>query len=579
MPALGRIIILEEMKMTKIQKIIQKLLAIVIIVSLLIPASMMGMASVPGVAAAAGLQPALAQIAAESPDEMLRVIVQKSDDTDRAERLVQTVGGTVLKELNFINGFVAEIPAFRIARLQKDSAVSWVSLDAPMVSAVKPGTEPDPSVGHLPNGYIDTLGVSEVWEMGLRGEGIGVAVIDSGIFMDRDFTIIPGRPHMRVDKAVSFNGDTTTDMYGHGTHVAGIVGGNGAASDGFYSGIAPKVNFINLKISDDYGMAYESDTVEALKWALDNKEAYNIRVVNLSINSTVESSYNESPIDAALEILWFNGIVVVASSGNKGPAGGYNTVNAAPANDPFVITVGSSDEHGTSDRADDTIAPFSSHGTTLDGFIKPEINAPGVDIISVLASASDWEAMAPDRVLLDGEYFRISGTSMAAPMVTGAVALLLQSEPDLTPDQVKYRLTHVTGFLGGTPYLDVYSLITTPTTETANQGLKPHDLLAKMALIAYWASANGEETIDWEAVDWDAVDWGAVDWDAVNWDAVNWDAVNWNAVNWNAVNWNAVNWNAVNWDGVNWNAVNWNSVNWNSVNWNSGNWNSVNWSE
>ncbi|MCJ7700300.1 MAG: S8 family serine peptidase, partial [Anaerolineales bacterium] len=490
-----------------------------------------------------------------------------ADDTDQAERFVETLGGKVIKELELIHSFAALVPSKAVPQLANLAAVNWVSLDAPMVSAVKPGTEPDPTVGYLPNYYIDTLGVRQVWEMGLRGEGVGVAVIDSGIFMDRDFSEIPGKPQMRIDKAVSFNGDTTTDIYGHGTHVAGIVGGNGTASGEFYSGIAPKVNFINLKISDEYGMAYESDTVEALKWALDNKEAYNIRVVNLSINSTVESSYNESPIDVALEILWFNGIVVVASSGNKGPDGGYNTVNAAPANDPFVITVGSSDEHGTSDRADDSIAPFSSLGTTSDGFIKPEINAPGVNIISVLASASDWEAMAPDRVLVDGEYFRISGTSMAAPMVTGAVALLLQSEPDLTPDQVKYRLTHATGWLDGTPYLDVFSLITTPTTESANQGIKPHDLLAKMAMIAYWASAEGEENIDWDAVNWNAVNWNAVNWNAVNWNAVNWNAVNWNAVNWNAVNWNAVNWNAVNWNAVNWNSVNWNAVNWNSVTW------------
>ena len=299
-------------------------------------------------------------------------------------------------------------------------------------------------------------------------------------------------------------------------------------------------------------MAYESDTVEALQWVMDNKEAYNIRVVNLSINSTVESTYNESPLNAAIETLWLNGIVVVASVGNKGPAGGYNTTNAAPANDPFVITVGASDEHDTSDRVDDTISPFSSFGTTVDGFIKPEIIAPGQDIISVLTWASDWQLEVPDRVLLDGEYFRISGTSMAAPMVTGAVALFLQSEPDLTPDQVKYRLTHASGWLDDTPYLDVYSLITTPTTESANQGIKPNDLLAQMAMIAYWSSQNGEETIDWENIDWAAVNWNAVNWNAVNWNAVNWNAVNWNAVNWNAVNWNAVNWNAVSWNSVSW---------------------------
>ncbi len=168
---------------------------------------------------------------------------------------------------------------------------------------------------------------------------------------------------------------------------------------------------------------------------------------------------------------------------------------------------------------------------------------------------------------------------MAAPMVSGAAALLLQAEPGLTPDQVKYRLIETAGSVGKGNYLDIYAALTTPTTESANAGVIPHELLAKMALIAYWASQNGEEDIDWENIDWDAVNWDAVNWNAVNWNAVNWNAVNWNAVNWNAVNWNAVNWNAVNWNSVNWNAVNWNSVNWNAVNWNSVNWNSVNWTE
>jgi serine protease AprX len=180
---------------------------------------------------------------------------------------------------------------------------------------------------------------------------------------------------------------------------------------------------------------------------------------------------------------------------------------------------------------------------------------------------------------MDGEYFRLSGTSMAAPMVAGAAALLLQAEPNLTPDQVKYRLIHSAGTVGSLPYLDIYAALTTPTTEAANQGIVPHMLLAKMAMIAFWSGQNGEENIDWGAVNWNAVNWNAVNWNAVNWNAVNWNAVNWNAVNWNAVNWNAVNWNAVNWNAVNWNAVNWNAVNWNAVNWNAVSWNAVSWED
>ena len=439
----------------------------------------------------------------------------------------------------------------------------------------------DPCSAMPANTYLDTLRVPQVWDMGLDGSGITVAVVDSGISLDDDFSEVAGESGSgRVIMQLGFNSSaySAQDVFGHGTHVAGIIGGNGTKSDGFYQGVAPGANLIGIKISDDYGMAYESDTVEALEWIFNNKDTYNIRVVNLSIQSTVEQSYHDSALDAAVEILWFNGIVVVAATGNKGPDNGFNPVLAAPANDPFIITVGASEEKGDADRSNDSIASFTAYDETIDFSVKPEIIAPGKDIVSVLSGSSWWRNNYPDR-FVDGGYFRISGTSMATPMVAGAAALLLQAEPDLTPDQVKYRLLETAGNVGKANYLDVYAAVATPTMESANQGVTPHMLLAKMALIAYWASENGEENIDWENIDWAAVNWNAVNWNAVNWNAVNWNAVNWNAVNWNAVNWNAVNWNAVNWNAVNWNAVNWNAVNWNAVNWNAVNWNALSWDE
>jgi serine protease AprX len=408
--------------------------------------------------------------------------------------------------------------------------------------------------------YLDTLNVRPVWDMGYTGTGIGVAVIDSGVSQDRDFDSL-------YKVSFSANSSSVNDFYGHGTHVAGIIAGNGTDSDGQYMGIAPGVDLISLKISDDAGMAYVSDTVEAMQWVFDHQAQYNIRVVNLSIQSTMMSIYHLSPLDAAAEILWFSGIVVVAASGNWDDGDFYNPILAAPANDPFIITVGATTEKGTSKRKDDSIPPFTPSGMTLDGFLKPDIFAPGKDIISVLSKNSDWDEQHPDRSVFNDQYFRLSGTSMAAPMVTGAVALLLQAEPNLTPDQVKYRLIHTAGAISKEPYLDVEAALTTPTSEPANQEIVPHMLLAKMALIAYWASQNGEENVEWSSVDWEAVNWDVLDWEAVDWNAVNWNAVNWNAVNWNAVNWNAVNWNAVNWNAVNWNAVNWNAVNWNAVDW------------
>jgi serine protease AprX len=164
---------------------------------------------------------------------------------------------------------------------------------------------------------------------------------------------------------------------------------------------------------------------------------------------------------------------------------------------------------------------------------------------------------------------------MSSAVTAGAVALLLQLEPELTPDQVKYRLISTTRpFEAGNQagYLDIYTAVQDNSTESANQGVIPHQLLAKMALIAYWASQNGGEDIDWENVNWSNVNWSSVNWSSVNWSSVNWSSVNWSSVNWSSVNWSSVNWSSVNWSSVNWSSVNWSSVNWSSVNWSTDDW-------
>jgi serine protease AprX len=466
-------------------------------------------------------------MAATQPEQIVSVIVQKANASDQAERYVEELGGKITKDLHIINAFAARMSASQAKKLAGSSMVRWVSLDAPVENTGKPS----PPTGTEPHNYfLGTLGVRKTWAMKVQGQyligqGIGVAVIDSGISLDPDFSATAYNKGSRLIKQISFssNSQTVNDTYGHGTFVAGILGGNGSDSERLYLGVAPEVNLISLKISDETGMAYESDTVAAMQWVFENKSSYNIRVVNLSINSTVEQSYHTSPLDAAAEVLWFNGIVVIASAGNKGPAGTYNTVSAAPANDPFIITVGASDEKGTADRTDDVLAPFSARGITSDGFSKPEIVAPGTSIISVLSKLSPWDEQYPDRNVLNAEYFRLSGTSMAAPMVSGAVALLLQDEPNLTPDQVKYRLMQ-TGSPRSTTtaYLDVYAAVTGVTTESANIGLQASQLL--------WSGS-------------DPITWTSVNWNSVNWNSVNWNSVNWNSVNWNSVNWNSVNWN------------------------------------
>jgi serine protease AprX len=511
--------------MRKLNKIISILMLLSLTLVVVGPATII-------TAQVSNVHPLIAQMAAETPDQVVRVIVQKTDTSNRAERLVEQLGGQVTYDLHIINAFAAEMSATDAIKLGISPLIRWVSLDAAVESAGKGGPnpkneQPESELPLQPNYYLGTLNVQPVWDMGLRGEGVTVAVIDSGISSGLDFTIDPtvkkNERESRIISREAFGNLLPNDNNGHGTHVAGIIAGNGANSNGFYMGIAPMANLISLNVSNSDGQTNESMVVAAMQWVYDHKDEYNIRVVNLSINSTVESSYHESAMDAAAEILWFNGVVVVVSSGNKGPGGGFNTANAAPANDPFLITVGASDERGTADRSDDMVAPFSASGNTMDGHVKPEINAPGKNIYSVLAPNSDWYKLYPERSVLEDNYFLLSGTSMSAPMVTAAVALLLQDEPDLTPDQVKYRLINSGSDINGNDvYLDIYAAIISETTESANTG----NLASQML----W---SGDEPVAWESVAWNSVAWNSVAWNSVAWNSVAWNSVAWNSVSWN----------------------------------------------
>ncbi len=463
--------------------------------------------------------PLLLQMAAEEPEQKVAVIVQKLAREADYTALVAQLGGEITKDLHIINAFAAELPAEAALKLARNDGVRWVSLDAAVERSGKPAPAPTyPTT----NTYLDTLRVRDAWNLGVNGSGIGVAVIDSGVSPIQDVT---------VKRSVSFNPNSTnvTDTFGHGTHVAGIIAGNGALSSGKFQGVAPGVTLVSLKVSDDAGMAYESDVVAAIQWVYDNKATYNFRVVNVSLNSTVEQSYHTSPLAAACEILWFNGVVVVVSSGNADDR--WNYANTAPANDPFVITVGAADEKATPNYSDDAIAPYTAWTVTADFHLKPDIFAPGTYIISTLSGHSSWDDIAPDRVV-DGNYFRLSGTSMAAPMVTGAVALLLQDEPNLTPDQVKYRLlkatnralTHyhkATRTTFSFPYLDVYATVTGTTTSSANTGQNASMLL--------W---SGTDPVTWSSVAWNSVAWNSVAWNSVAWNSVAWNSVAWNSMYW-----------------------------------------------
>ena len=330
--------------------------------------------------------------------------------------------------MQIINAFAAEMSAKDAVQLSKASGVRWVSLDAAMESSV---CSQCVDTSKLANAYISAIRADQVWNTKpyIQGQGIGVAVIDSGVNPNGDLYTNMGVNRQVAD--IRFNSDynqSPSDGYGHGTHVASIIGGDGSESSGKYIGVAPMVNIINVKVSNDDGSALMKDVVQGLQWVLENKDTYNIRVVNISLNSAVAESYNTSPLDAAVEILWFNGVVVVASAGNKG-----NGTIYPPANDPFVITVGAIDDKGTAAITDDKLASFSAYGNSENGAVKPDLVAPGTNIIARLVNQNMGLAAAHPANKVGTQYFRMSGTSMAAPMVSAAVALFYRMNRVSTP--------------------------------------------------------------------------------------------------------------------------------------------------
>ncbi|HLN65286.1 MAG TPA: S8 family peptidase [Symbiobacteriaceae bacterium] len=423
----------------------------------------------------ANLHPAIVALARADSRQMISVIVSKAPGAGDVEAAAARLGARVTARWPFINAFAAELPAGRAAALAQLPGVRTVVREHQASAAA---TRSSPS--GAPQPYVASVRADALWAQGYKGAGVTVAVVDSGIFASSATSSDFGG---RTLVNLSFNPATnyTIDKFGHGTHVAGIIGGDGKNSAGQYVGIAPEVNLLNLKYSLDDGTANERHLISALQWVYDNQSRYNIRVVNISSTMGAEQSYMESPTAAAVEQLWFAGVVVVVSAGNRG--GESCSVCYAPASDPYVITVGAVDDAGTAALTDDFAKAWSSSGTTMDGHSKPDVMAPGAHIIAYMPNG-DLRTNNPTNVV-DKNYFKMGGTSMAAPVVTGVIAQLLQANPSLTPDQVKWLLQETartyTGQPDGTPgivdALSAFNYLQTGSPDAANQGLTPSPML------------------------------------------------------------------------------------------------------
>jgi serine protease AprX len=405
--------------------------------------------------------------------DRVRVIVQADAPG------LKSVRGRLLRALKReLDGAAAlDLTRAEYEALTRDSSVAHISKDLPVVAdmAITNKVTRADAVWQGTSGLLGLGGTP-----GYQGAGIGVAVIDSGI---AQHSAIGSRVVARVN-LVSTEPGVSGDPFGHGTHVAGMIGGAGAAAarvtSAYSGGSAPAVRFIDIRVLGRAGVGYTSDVLAGIEWAIANRTRYGIRVINLSLGHPVAEPAATDPLCIAVERAVKAGIVVVASAGNYGltstgaPVLGGIT---SPGNSPAALTVGAIDTNGTTDRSDDRVAPYSSRGPTrFDLAVKPDVVAPGTRIVSLEANGSFLASTYPQwHVAGTGNngYFRLSGTSMATGVVSGGIALLLDAEPSLTPAQVKVVLQSGARFIpsagmiaGGTGSVDFAQSL-----KIADQGL------------------------------------------------------------------------------------------------------------
>jgi len=537
-------------------------------------------AAPPAALAGAHVSKSLRANAKASPNNLFNVIVQGDELTAKGvSKRVRSNGGKVKKTLRAVNGVSARLSGKAILKLAKRGDIFAITPDVPVyatdlglgdltdpllgdppVAPEEPALEPAPAPEPEPEpeSIVETVSSpvyspapqsSEMWRETVHADVLWsaldlltgaaleaapqaptIAIVDSGVDPSKvaDFG---GRLLASVNVS-SLSPGAQGDDQGHGTLVAGIAAGANPA----HTGVAPNAPLVSIRTSDAEGRSLTSDVIAAADWILANKDAYGIRVANFSLAGSVETTFRYDPLDRAVERLWFAGVVVVAAAGNHGAEDGSPVSMAyAPGNDPFIITVGALDQAQTSDPYDDTVPWWSGKGYTMDGFSKPDMAAPGRYMVGPVPADATMPAHAPER-LVEAGYMWMSGTSFAAPVVSGLVAQLLARHPDWGPDEVKGALMLTSAYLGvegsGVGEVDALSAASLDfTPPNPNENFYPFVEVYEGSGYRYFNAANWANHVATEA-NWAQANWAAANWAQANWAQANWAQAAWSSANW-----------------------------------------------
>ncbi len=397
-------------------------------------------------AARAKMSGPVAALAAAGGAGKAEIIVSYHEHPDLFEDgRVEALGGQVLRRYEVLDLLAIRIPAESLVELAVEDDVKRLSLDE-VVMAGSTSMRPASNTPKYPSGNVPYKGSSQT-----------VAILDTGVAKHSDlsdsylqYTFLNGAypvPDIGYGEVLKAHSSPRVDGYGHGTHIAGIIAGNGYASGNTFRGPATGANILSLQVLDENGHGQMSDVMAALDWLVQFGDNFGVTVANLSLGKPITESYTTDPLVAAVEAVWDSGIVVVVASGNYGREGYFSVTS--PGNSRKVITVGSLTDNGTGGNFDDDyVSTYSSRGpTAADHVVKPDIVAPGNRLVAASAAKSNLETLLPGNVVActvasdcKQHYIEMSGTSMATGVVAAAAAMMLHKDPSLTPATVKARL-------------------------------------------------------------------------------------------------------------------------------------------